>query len=184
MTFNTEVIGCWWQDETGKWKVKLRQTRRDGETREFDETCDLLLHATGILNNFKWPDVEGIEKIKRRMIHTARWPKDYQQEQWKNDRVAVIGSGASSIQTVPSMQPYTKHLDVFVRTVSSSHIGGIAFRLSCHNNNRASGSWKLSATVAETKSTPKKSATDPGTTRKPSSPTPKSSKTKSTVPGT
>jgi len=30
--------------------------------------------------------------------------------------VAIIGSGASSVQTVPSMQPYAKHLDVFVRT--------------------------------------------------------------------
>jgi hydroxyversicolorone monooxygenase len=49
-------------------------------------------------------------------MHTARWPKDYQAEQWKNDRVAVIGSGASSIQTVPNMQPHVKHLDVFVRT--------------------------------------------------------------------
>ena len=50
------------------------------------------------------------------MVHTARWPKDYQKEEWKNDRVAVIGSGASSIQTVPTMQPYVKHLDIFVRT--------------------------------------------------------------------
>lgn len=30
--------------------------------------------------------------------------------------MAVIGSGASSIQTVPNMQPHAKHLDVFVRT--------------------------------------------------------------------
>lgn len=30
--------------------------------------------------------------------------------------MAVIGSGASSIQTVPTMQPHAKHLDVFVRT--------------------------------------------------------------------
>ena len=49
-------------------------------------------------------------------MHTAVWPKDYQKEQWKNDRVAVIGSGASSIQTVPTMQPHAKHIDVFVRT--------------------------------------------------------------------
>jgi len=50
------------------------------------------------------------------IVHTARWPKDYQAEEWKTDRVAVIGSGASSIQTVPTMQPHVKHMDVFVRT--------------------------------------------------------------------
>ena len=49
-------------------------------------------------------------------MHTAYWPKDYQKEQWENDRVSVIGSGASSIQTMPNMQPYVKHMDVFVLT--------------------------------------------------------------------
>ena len=47
---------------------------------------------------------------------TARWPKDYQKEQWSGESVAIIGSGASSIQTLPNMQPYVKHIDVYVRT--------------------------------------------------------------------
>jgi cation diffusion facilitator CzcD-associated flavoprotein CzcO len=47
---------------------------------------------------------------------TARWPKDYQEEQWKSESVAIIGSGASSIQTLPTMQPHVKHIDVYVRT--------------------------------------------------------------------
>lgn len=49
-------------------------------------------------------------------IDTARWPKDYQEEQWKNGSVAIIGSGASSVQTLPTMQPHVKHIDVYVRT--------------------------------------------------------------------
>ncbi|KAK4940114.1 hypothetical protein LTR10_019743 [Elasticomyces elasticus] len=116
MTFNTEVIGCYWQQETGEWLVKLKQTSADGTTRLFEDRCHMLLHGTGILNNFKWPNIEGMEKFKGRIVHTARWPKNYQAEEWKGDRVAVIGSGASSIQTVPTMQPHVKHLDVFVRT--------------------------------------------------------------------
>lgn len=32
----------------------------------------------------------------------------------------MIGSGASSIQTVPNMQLYVKRMDVFVRTASGS----------------------------------------------------------------
>lgn len=116
MTFNTEVIRAVWQDDTGKWKVKLRQTDVTGYTREFEDECDLLLYATGVLNNFKWPEIPGLDKFQGRVVHTARWPHDYQKEQWANDRVAVIGSGASSIQTVPAMQPHVKHLDIFVRT--------------------------------------------------------------------
>lgn len=116
MTFNTEVVRSEWQDGPGKWKVTLRQKTSSGETKEFEEECDLLFYATGILNNFKWPDIPGLNKFKGRVVHTAYWPGDYQKEQWKNDRVALIGSGASSIQTVPTMQPHTKHMDVFVRT--------------------------------------------------------------------
>lgn len=116
MTFNTEVVRAEWQDDKGQWKVSLRQKLPTGETRDFDEECDLLLYATGILNNFKWPNIPGLNKFKGRVVHTAYWPEDYQEEQWKNDRVAVIGSGASSIQTVPKMQPHVKHMDVFVRT--------------------------------------------------------------------
>lgn len=50
------------------------------------------------------------------MVHTANWPDDYKADQWKKERVAVIGSGASSVQAVAGMQPHAGHLDVFVRT--------------------------------------------------------------------
>jgi cation diffusion facilitator CzcD-associated flavoprotein CzcO len=50
------------------------------------------------------------------ILDTARWPKDYQEEQWKGESFAIIGSGASSIQTVPNMQPHAKHMDIYVRT--------------------------------------------------------------------
>ncbi|KMU75383.1 monooxygenase [Coccidioides immitis RMSCC 3703] len=110
------IIGAYWEEDKGEWRVALTQTMPDGTQREFEERCNVLLNGTGILNNYKWPDLEGMDKFKGRIIHTAVWPKDYQAEQWKNDRVAVIGSGASSIQTVPGMQPHVKHMDVFVRT--------------------------------------------------------------------
>ncbi|KAF1850359.1 FAD/NAD(P)-binding domain-containing protein [Cucurbitaria berberidis CBS 394.84] len=116
MTFNTEVIRSEWQDDTGKWKVTLRQKSPSGVEKVFEEECDLLFHATGILNNYKWPTIKGIERFKGRIAHTAAWPEDYQKEEWANDRVAMIGSGASSIQTVPNMQPHVKHMDIFVRT--------------------------------------------------------------------
>ncbi|KAL1964138.1 hypothetical protein VTN77DRAFT_7226 [Rasamsonia byssochlamydoides] len=117
MRFNVEVIGAYWQEEQGKWLVKLRQSfPDDGGYTEFEDHCHLLLYATGTLSTWKRPDVNGLDSFQGRLIHTARWPEDYWEEQWSNQRVAVIGSGASSIQIVPSMQPYVKHMDVFVRT--------------------------------------------------------------------
>lgn len=54
--------------------------------------------------------------MEPQVIHTADWDRDYQQEQWRGQKVAVIGSGASSVQTVPTMQPHVEHMDIFVRT--------------------------------------------------------------------
>jgi len=116
MTFNTEVTRAEWQEDAGNWKISLRQKAPDGQTKEFTEECDLFFYATGILNNFKMPNIPGLDKFNGRVVHTARWDEKYQKEQWANDRVAIIGSGASSIQTVPTMQPHVKHMDIFVRT--------------------------------------------------------------------
>ncbi|KAF2421137.1 FAD/NAD(P)-binding domain-containing protein [Tothia fuscella] len=117
MNFNTQVVESRWDEQRGKWTVKIQRSKPGtDETEEFEDECDLLIYATGILNDFKMPPIEGIEKFKGRICHTARWPEDYQEEQWKNDSIAVIGSGASSIQTVPKMQQHVKHMDIFVRT--------------------------------------------------------------------
>ena len=70
-----------------------------------------------MLNSWKYPDdVKGLNSYTGRLVHTARWPDQYDEKQWAKERVAVIGSGATSIQTVPTMQPYVKSMDVFVRT--------------------------------------------------------------------
>ena len=34
----------------------------------------MLLHGTGILNNFKWPKIEGMEKFKGK-VHTPPNPR-------------------------------------------------------------------------------------------------------------
>jgi cation diffusion facilitator CzcD-associated flavoprotein CzcO len=42
------------------------------------------------------------------VVHTAGWPDNYWEEEWKGENVVVIGSGASSVQLVPTMQPHVK----------------------------------------------------------------------------
>jgi hydroxyversicolorone monooxygenase len=117
MHFNTEAVGAYWQEDTSEWLVKLKRKNPDGTVEEFEDRGHVLLYGTGVLNNPKWPtEIEGFEKFKGRVVHTARWPSDYEEQDWKKDRVAIIGSGASSVQTVPGMQPHVKHMDVFVRT--------------------------------------------------------------------
>lgn len=114
MRFNSVVSACEWNEEEGKWDVTLRNAL-NGEI--VHDKCDILLGANGLLNSYKYPEeVEGLRTFKGKLIHSARWPDEYTAEQWQNERVAILGSGASSIQIAPTMQPRVKHLDVFVRT--------------------------------------------------------------------
>ncbi|CAK7217039.1 hypothetical protein SCUCBS95973_003016 [Sporothrix curviconia] len=116
MHFNCKIVGAYWQDETGEWLVKIEETLPNGTKRLFEDRCHMFLHGTGALNNYKWPSLKGMDKFKGKIIHTANWPTDYEAEQWKDERVVVIGSGASSVQVVPKMQPHVEHMDIFIRT--------------------------------------------------------------------
>ena len=114
MNYNRLVQACEWHEDEGLWHVTVRNV----ETGQvLQETCDILIGANGLLNSWKYPEeVENLHEFKGKLLHTARWPENYGPEQWAKERIAVLGSGASSIQVVPSLQPYVKQMDVFVRT--------------------------------------------------------------------
>ncbi|KAF2800321.1 flavin-binding monooxygenase-like protein [Melanomma pulvis-pyrius CBS 109.77] len=116
MKFESEVIEARWDDALAIWRVKIRQTIDGGSPQEIEDTCNVLWYSTGLLNKWKWPEVEGLGDFKGKLMHSASWPEEYGQESWKGQKVVVIGSGASSLQIVPSMQPHVSHMDVFVRT--------------------------------------------------------------------
>ena len=72
-----------------------------------------LVNATGLLVIPKMPEIAGIEDFGGRIIHTARWDPDVD----LNDaRVAVIGTGATSIQVVPAIVDRVKRMEVYQRT--------------------------------------------------------------------
>ncbi|CAK1365721.1 putative sterigmatocystin biosynthesis monooxygenase stcW [Cercospora beticola] len=114
MRFNNAVEHAEWIEEEGKWFVVIRDLLTGAR---LTEKCDFLIGANGLLNSWKWPEeVKGLHDFKGKLIHTARWPDEYTEKEWANDRVAVLGSGASSIQVVPSMQEKAKSLDVYIRS--------------------------------------------------------------------
>lgn len=111
--FNHQIGGAWWNEERGKWKVLVQKvipktdwasTEALEVIEEFYDECDVILHATGILNRWNYPDIEGLDGFEGRVVHTAGWPDDFKEDMWQGKNVVVIGSGASSVQTVPTMQ--------------------------------------------------------------------------------
>jgi cation diffusion facilitator CzcD-associated flavoprotein CzcO len=41
------------------------------------DSCDVLLSATGALNEWKWPKIPGLNDFKGKLLHSANWDEDY-----------------------------------------------------------------------------------------------------------
>jgi cation diffusion facilitator CzcD-associated flavoprotein CzcO len=105
---NTEVKRADWDSETGLWTVELQ--RKDGTT--FKDECNVLINGSGVLTKWKWPDIEGLHDFEGTLAHSANWPRDLD---WSGKRVAVIGTGSSSIQMLPHLAETAEHVTVFMR---------------------------------------------------------------------
>jgi cation diffusion facilitator CzcD-associated flavoprotein CzcO len=101
---NCEMTAAEWDEESGLWRI---------ETGQGQFTVELLIAAPGFLSEPATPALPGLEGFQGEAFHTARWNHDHD---LTGRRVAVIGTGASAIQTVPEIQPIVEHLDLFQRT--------------------------------------------------------------------
>ncbi|OCK80948.1 FAD/NAD(P)-binding domain-containing protein [Lepidopterella palustris CBS 459.81] len=107
---NHRVIGAWWNEVDGKWKIKVQ--RGDDPNDVFEDTGDVLINATGVLNNWKWPEVSGVEKFPVK-LHSAAWDSSVD---LKDKTVGIIGNGSSAVQIIPSIFPNIKKLKSFMRS--------------------------------------------------------------------
>lgn len=58
------------------------------------------MNGTGVVNKWKWPEIEGINTYKGVLSHSANWDTSLD---WNGKSVGIIGSGSSSIQMVPHL---------------------------------------------------------------------------------
>jgi cation diffusion facilitator CzcD-associated flavoprotein CzcO len=102
---NTKVTGSEFDDGDHLWRI----TTADG--REL--TARYVVGATGVFTKPKPPEIPGLDDFAGTVMHTARW--DHRQD-LRGKRVAVIGTGASAVQVIPSIAPLVERLTVFQRT--------------------------------------------------------------------
>ncbi|KAL4998472.1 hypothetical protein BDV10DRAFT_167114 [Aspergillus recurvatus] len=116
--FNTRVISSVWNEDEGKWELKLQ---RGGEV--FGDKADVLIDGSGVLKNWAFPDIEGIDTFKGKLLHTAKWDPSYD---WTDKRIAVLGNGSSGLQIVPALQPKASKIVNYIRnpTWVSTNIAG------------------------------------------------------------
>ena len=96
-----------WNEERGKWALELTQNG----TIIHDE-ADVLINGSGILNQWKMPDIAGLEAFTGKLVHTAAWDKTYD---WSDKKIAVIGNGSSGVQIVPALQPKAARIVNYIR---------------------------------------------------------------------
>ena len=93
-------------DDTRSWTV----TTEDGAAF----AARFLITAIGPLSAPTLPRIEGVESFLGQSFHTARWP--HGPVDFAGKRVAVIGTGATGVQTIQEVAKTVGHLTVFQRT--------------------------------------------------------------------
>jgi cation diffusion facilitator CzcD-associated flavoprotein CzcO len=101
---STEVLSATWDEERRRWRL---------ETSAGPHEVDVLLTACGQLSVPAVPTIPGLDGFAGPAFHTAHWRHDVD---LAAQRVAVIGTGCSAIQTVPAIQPLVEQVDVYQRS--------------------------------------------------------------------
>jgi 4-hydroxyacetophenone monooxygenase len=107
--FGEEVIDARYDEDKRVWRVRTRA--RDGVEREL--IANVLIPAVGALNRPAVPDIKGLREFNGPAFHTAQWRTDVE---LKGKRVAMIGTGASGMQTAPSIAGDVGQLTIFQRS--------------------------------------------------------------------
>ena len=105
--FATEVSRASWVD--GRWVVEVVTA----EGRHDVIQASAVISAVGQLNRPRLPDVEGRDTFGGVAMHSARWVEG---TELAGKRVAVVGTGASAFQIVPTIAPEVASLEVFQRS--------------------------------------------------------------------
>ncbi|HTR82917.1 MAG TPA: NAD(P)/FAD-dependent oxidoreductase [Reyranella sp.] len=106
--FNARVTAAHFDDESRTWTVTLA----DGSKH----VARYLITAIGPLSAPTLPNIPGIESFEGQSCHTARWPKEGLD--YAGKKVAVIGTGATGIQTIQEVAKTAGTLTVFQRTAN------------------------------------------------------------------
>jgi cation diffusion facilitator CzcD-associated flavoprotein CzcO len=104
--FHSPVVAAHYREETRGWDVTLQDGSR--------HSARFLITAIGPLSAPTLPRIEGVGEFQGEAFHTSRWP--HEPVSFVGKRVAVIGTGATGVQTIQEVAKTAGHLTVFQRT--------------------------------------------------------------------
>lgn len=104
-TLNANVQRVHWDEPSKRWHI---ETAGAG-----DFVAQVLINASGPLSTPVIPHFPGRERFQGKSFHTNQWDHHYD---YRGQRVAIIGSGASAAQVIPAIADQVAELHVFQRT--------------------------------------------------------------------
>src|SRR5262244_1578803 len=107
---STRVTSAVFDEATSRWTIETDRGDRVG--------ARFCIMATGCLSDAQVPHIAGRETFAGRWYHTGRWP--HEGVDFSGQRVAVIGTGSSAIQSIPIIATQAAQLFVFQRTPNFS----------------------------------------------------------------
>jgi cyclohexanone monooxygenase len=107
---STRVTAAVFDEASARWTIET--DRGDRVSARF---C---IMATGCLSAAQVPGFPGLETFRGPRYHTGQWP--HEGVDFTGQRVGVIGTGSSAIQSIPIIAAQARHLFVFQRTPNFS----------------------------------------------------------------
>jgi cation diffusion facilitator CzcD-associated flavoprotein CzcO len=104
IAFETALENARWDPAASRWHLT---------TSRGSLTADFLISGAGGLSQPAIPDLLGAATFAGTAFHSAQWRHDYD---LTGRRVAIIGTGASTIQFLPIVQQVAGHITLFQRT--------------------------------------------------------------------
>jgi cyclohexanone monooxygenase len=108
--FDTRVTAAHWDEAAQLWRVETDKGARTD--------CRHLILATGCLSIPTDVTFPGLDTFKGPIYRTSRWP--HEGVDFSGQRVGIIGTGSSAIQSIPVIAAEAAHLTVFQRTPNYS----------------------------------------------------------------
>ncbi|KAF8075136.1 hypothetical protein FPV67DRAFT_1559695 [Lyophyllum atratum] len=103
------VSDATWNATEDAWDIDVTNLAT-GE--KLHDRADILVNAAGVLNDWRWPDITGLQEFRGMLLHTARWDRSID---LTGKRVGLIGNGSSGIQVLAAIQPKVAKLTTFIR---------------------------------------------------------------------
>jgi cyclohexanone monooxygenase len=108
--FDTEVNAAHFESGRRRWKIETDSGER--------LTAKYFIMATGCISTAQTPKLNGLKSYRGNTYHTGSWP--HEKVDFTGQRIAVIGTGSSGIQTIPVLAEEATHVTVFQRTPNYS----------------------------------------------------------------